>query len=102
MKRIIYNYRIIAQKLPILKQGVKTINAEFIRTGALSQLSFIQFRPYATLFLGLLLTLVLMSKSKMTLETSLNLMPSFKTSVSARIEGLFESGLFRLVLFSGW
>ena len=101
MKRIIYNYRIIAQKLPILKQGVKTINAEFIRTGALSQLSFIQFRPYATLFPGLL-TLVLMSKSKMTLETSLNLMPSFKTSASARIEGLFECGLFRLVLFSGW
>ena len=30
----------------MLKKGVKTINAEFIRTNALFQLSFVQFRPY--------------------------------------------------------
>ena len=48
----------------MLKQGVKTINAEFIRTHALSQISFIQFRPYATSFLGVLLSLMLMPKSK--------------------------------------
>ena len=46
--------------VPILKQGVRTINAQFIRTRALSQLSFVQFRPYATSFLGLLLSLTLM------------------------------------------
>ena len=33
-----YKYHIIAQKLPMLKQGLKTIKAEFIRTRALSQL----------------------------------------------------------------
>ena len=54
----------------MLKQGVKTINAEFIRTRALSQLSFVQFRPYASLFPGLLLSLTLMPKSKKTLETN--------------------------------
>ena len=72
----------------MLKQGVKTINAEFIRTCALSQLSFTQLKPYAISFLGLLLSLTLMSKSKKTLETSLDLTPSFKTSVDARVEGL--------------
>ena len=72
----------------MLKQDVKTINIEFIRTGALSQLSFVQFRPYATSFMGLLLFLALMSKSKKTLKTSLDLMPSFKTSVDTRVEGL--------------
>ena len=65
----------------MLKQGVETINIAFIRTRALSQLSFIQFRPYATSFVGLLVSLTLMSKSKKTLETSLDLTPSFKTSV---------------------
>ena len=34
----------MAQKLPMLKQGLKTINFEFIRTHALFQLSFVQFR----------------------------------------------------------
>ena len=47
----------------MLKQGAQTINAEFIRTRALSQLSFVQFRPYAASFPGLL-SLKLMSKSK--------------------------------------
>ena len=79
----------------MLKQGVKAINAEFIRTRALSQLSFTQFRPYAILFLGLLLSLTLMPKSKKTLETtletSLDLTPSFKTSVDARVEGLVSN-----------
>ena len=46
--------------VPILKQGVRTINAQFIPTCALSQLSFVQFRPYATSFLRLLLSLTLM------------------------------------------
>ena len=49
-----------AQKRPMLKQGVKTINPEFIRTHALSQLSFVQFRPFAISFPGLLLSLTLM------------------------------------------
>ena len=46
-KKIIYNYRVTAQKLPMLKQGMKTINAEFIRTCELSQLFFVKFRLYA-------------------------------------------------------
>ena len=46
-KKIIYSYRVTAQKLPMLKQGIKTINAEFIRTCELSQLFFFKFRPYA-------------------------------------------------------
>ena len=46
------------------KQGAKTINAEVIRTLLLSQLSFVQFRPYATSFLGILLSLTLMPKVK--------------------------------------
>ena len=29
-QKIIYNYRAIAHKLPMLKQGAKTINPEFI------------------------------------------------------------------------
>ena len=40
IKNIISNYRIIAQKRSMLKQGVETINAEFIRARALSQLLF--------------------------------------------------------------
>ena len=51
------------EHITMLKQGVKTTNAEFIRTRALSQLSFVQFRLYATSFVGLLLSLTLMSKS---------------------------------------
>ena len=66
----------------------KTINAEFIQTHALSQLSFVQFRPYATLFLELLLSLILILKSKKILETSLDLTPYFNTSVDARVEGV--------------
>ena len=31
----------------MLKQGVKTTNADVIQTRALSQLSFIKFTPYA-------------------------------------------------------
>ena len=69
------------EHITMLKQGVKAINAEFIRTCALSQLSFLQFRPYATSLVGLLLSLTLMSKSKKTLETSLDLTPQLKTSV---------------------
>ena len=73
----------------MLKQGVKTINTKFIRTCVLSQLSFVQFRPYSILFPGLLLTLTLTSKSKKTLSTSLDLALLCKTSVDARIRVLF-------------
>ena len=64
----------------MLKQGLKTINTEFIQTHALSQLSFVQFRPSAVSFVGLLLSLKLISKGKKTLEMSLDLMPLFKIS----------------------
>ena len=73
---------IIAQKLLMLKQGI-TINTKFIWTHALSQLSFTQFRPYAISFLGLVLSLTLIPKSKKTLEISLEVISSFKTSVDA-------------------
>ena len=53
----------------MLKQGIKAINAEFVWARALPKLSFAQFRPYATSFPGLLLSMVLMSKSKRPLET---------------------------------
>ena len=72
----------------MLKQVVKTINAEFIRTNSFSQLSFVQFRLYATSFLGLLLSLTLMLTSKKILETSLDLLTSFKTSFDTKVEGL--------------
>ena len=75
----------------MLKEGMKTINAEFIRTRASSQFSFGQFRSYATSFPGLLLTLTLTWKSKMTPGTSLDLTPSFKTSIDARVEGLVSN-----------
>ena len=75
----------------MLKQSVNTVNSEFIRARALSQLSFVQVRPYATSFLGLLLSLKLMPKSKNTMESSLDLTPSFKTSVDTRVEGLVSN-----------
>ena len=53
----------------MLKQGIKTINAEFIWTHALSQLLFVQFRPYAISFQGLL-SLTLKPKSKKIMEMS--------------------------------
>ena len=84
---------IIAHKLPMLKQGVKTSNAEFIRTRTLSQISFVQLRHYVSSFLLGLLSLTVMPKSKKTLETSLDLTPLFKTSVrpDARVEGLVSN-----------
>ena len=72
----------------MLKQGVKTISTKFIRTRALSQLLFVQFRPYATSFPGLFLSLTSILKSEKTLETDLDLTPSFKNSVDARVKGL--------------
>ena len=63
----------------MLKQSVKRINAEFILTHALSHLSFLQFKPYAFLFLGLLLSLILMSMSKKTLYYLENQLPNWKT-----------------------
>ena len=74
-----------------VKTKRKTINAQFIRIRALSQLSFVQFRPYATKFPGLLLSLTLMPKCKKTRETSFDLRPSFKTSTEARVEGLVSN-----------
>ena len=71
----------------MLKQGVKTTLYLFEHMH-LFDLSFVQFRPYATSFAGLLLSLMLMSKSKKTLETSLDLTPSFKISFHAKVEGL--------------
>ena len=81
----------------MLKQGIKTINTQFIQTRALPKFSFIQFRPYAILFVRLLLSLTLISKGKKTLKTSLDLTPLFKTSVDCwrkRRESCFECGLF--------
>ena len=64
----------------MLEQDVKTINinSEFIRTLALSQLSFVQLRPQGTSFPGLLCS-TLIPKSKKIIETSLDLTPLFKT-----------------------
>ena len=65
----------------MLKQDVKLIKAEVIQSRALSQLSFVYFRPYAILLVGLFLSLTLTSKSKKTLKIRVDLTPSFKTSV---------------------
>ena len=43
---------------------IKAINAEFIQTRALSKLSFVQFRPYATSFPVLFLSDVNVKKQK--------------------------------------
>ena len=64
----------------MLKQDVKTINAQLIRTRALSQLSLDNFRPYAISFLGFFVTLALTPKSKKALKTSLDL-PSVESLV---------------------
>ena len=91
IKKILYNYRIIAQKPVMLRQVIRTINTGFIQTCALSQLSFVLFWTYTTLFLGLLLTLTLTWKSKKTVRTSLDLVPLFNTSAYARVEGLISN-----------
>ena len=75
-QKIIYNYCIIAQKLGVT------------RTQALTQLSFAHFKPYVISLLELFLSIKLMSKSKKTLEMSLDLMHSFKFSVDTMVEGL--------------
>ena len=83
----------------MLKQGVKTINAEFIQIRALSRLSFVQFRPYAISFPGLLFSLTLMPKSKRTLETSLDL--TFWTSYAPLFQAcclVFPRNLLKDVL----
>ena len=102
-KKILYNYCIIAQKCLMLKQGIQTINTKFIQLCPLSQLFFVQFRPYATSFPGLLLPLTLMPKGRKTLEKSLDLKPSFKISVDCWRKGrgsCFERGLsVKLVLY---
>ena len=69
----------------MLKQGAKTVNAEFIQTHALFQLSFVQFKPYATSFPELLLSLTLIPKSKKFKP------PSFKTSFDTRVEGFVSN-----------
>ena len=70
-------------------------NAEFIRTGAnfpnfLSSSSDL-IQPQSWGFLSLSLSLTLIPKSKKTMETSLDLRPSLKTSVYARVEGLVSN-----------
>ena len=75
----------------MLKQDAKRINSQFIRTRTLYQLSFVQFRPYSTLFPGLILSFMLMPKSKSNLESSLDLTLSFMTSVDAKVEGLISN-----------
>ena len=63
----------------MLKQGIKTISTEFIQTRALSQLSFVQFRPYATSFPGLLsLTL----RPPLTVDARLKIIVLFKTNIA--------------------
>ena len=59
---------------------------------------FVQLRPYATSFKGPLLSLTLMSKSKKALETCLDLTPSFKTSIDARVEGL-QMQIYKFINF---
>ena len=46
----------------MIKQGIKTMNAEFIGTLALFQLSFVQFRPYPNSSPRILLSLTLIPK----------------------------------------
>ena len=75
----------------MLKQGVKTINAEFIRIRALSQLSFVKLDLMQPRFTQPLFSCTLTSKNKKTQEMSLYLMPSFKTSTDARVEGLVSN-----------
>ena len=82
----------------MIKQDIITMNAEFIQTYTLSQLSFIQLRPYEILFLRLLRFLMLMPQSKKTLETSLDLMPLFKTSLDARSEDI----VLNVVYLENW
>ena len=61
------------------------MNAELIGTCKFSQLSFVQFRPYATSFPRFLLSLTLMPKRPW---SPLDLTLSFKNSLDARVEGL--------------
>ena len=58
----------------MLKQGIKTMNTEFILTRAFIPTLFPPVQTSCNLVQGLL-SLTFMSKSKKTLETSLDLMP---------------------------
>ena len=69
----------------MLKQGIKIINAEFIQTHVLSQLSSIQSSPYESSFPRFLLSLMLIPKSQKTLEMSFKHTSSFKTSIDAKV-----------------
>ena len=82
----------------MIKQGVITMNTEFIQARTLSQLSFIQLRPYEISFLRLLWFLMLMPQSKKTLETSLDLIPLFKISLDARSEDI----VLNVVYLENW
>ena len=75
----------------MLKQGIKIINAEFIQTHVLSQLSSIQSSPYESSFPRFLLSLMLIPKSQKTLEMSFKHTSSFKTSIDARVQGLVSN-----------
>ena len=81
------------EHITMLKQGLKTINAEFIRTYALSQLSFVQFRPYSTLFVELLFSLTLCQKIKRPWRWAwtLHLCSRPPLTVDTRVEGLVSN-----------
>ena len=52
---------------------------------------FHPFQTFCNLYTGLLLSLTLISKSEKTLESSLDLVPLFKTSVGAMVDCLVSN-----------
>ena len=103
-KKILYNYRIVAQKRPILKQGIKQLTLDLFGhvhysnffSFSSDHMHFVQFRPYAASFPELL-SLTIMLKSKKAWEMSLDLTPSLKTSIDRCHKGrgsFFERALF--------
>ena len=81
------------EHVTMLKQGVKQLTLNLFEH--VHYLNFLSFscRPYATSFVGLLLSLMLMLKSTKILEASLDLTPLFKTSVYCwrRVKGLVSN-----------
>ena len=69
-----------------LKNVVKTRCKKQLTLNLFEQ--FVHFKPHATSFLGLILSLTSISKSKKTLEMSLDLTLSFKTSIDTRVKVL--------------
>ena len=105
-KKILYNYRIVAQKRPkgIAQKGIKQLTLDLFGhvhysnffSFSSDHMHFVQFRPYAASFPELL-SLTIMLKSKKTWEMSLDLTPSLKTSIDRCRKGrgsFFERALF--------